>query len=193
MPRKYARHPYYPPNNYDHSNRQSTFSSLTPYIRLPKYLQSEWSYAQYRIPSQSAHISLNAPPSKPPTADVTEEEKCVVGWIEGPVGDSEDPHRPLQTEYQLVALTYTGGWYRLSLPFSTPTSMGSTPSSPTAFSTSPPSVRALSLGRPRSPSETSSVSRTERGKGKEPEKEGKESRACTLREFRRYGRWDGWG
>ena len=117
-----------------------------------------------------------------------------MGWIEGPVGDLEDPHRPPQTEYQLVALTYTGGWYRLSLPFSagTPAAMssgpGTIPSSP-----SPPSIRALSFSRPRSPSEASTVSRTERGKGKEPEKEGKESRACILREFRRYGRWDGWG
>lgn len=178
------------------SNRQSTFSPLTPYLPLPKYFGSEWSYAQYRIPAQSAHISLSASPSKSPTADVTDEEKCVVGWIEGPVGDSEDPNRPPQTEYQLIALTYTGGWYRISLPVST-APQGSSDAIPisTSVSASPPSVRALSFNRPRSPSGSSIVSRTERGKGKERErdKEGKESRDCILREFRRYGRWDGWG
>ncbi|KAJ3521250.1 hypothetical protein NM688_g9039 [Phlebia brevispora] len=57
------------------SNRQSTFSPLTSYLPLPKYFESEWSYAQYRIPAQSAHISLSAPPTKPPTADVTDEER----------------------------------------------------------------------------------------------------------------------
>ncbi|CAL1701415.1 unnamed protein product [Somion occarium] len=86
------------------SNRHSTFSPLTPYIPLPKYFGSEWSYAQYRIPAQTAHISMSASPSKSPTADVVDEEKCVVGWIQGPLDDEEGP-----PEYQLIALTYTGG------------------------------------------------------------------------------------
>lgn len=189
-----------------HRNRQSTFSPLTPYLPLPKYFESEWSYAQYRIPAQSAHISLNAPPARAPTADVTDEDKCVVGWIYGPVteGDDQSPAtgQPVQSEYQLVALTYTGGWYRLSLPATAAAAAvaSSTMSSPgpslTPLSASPPSVRGLAMARPRSPSSSSVVSRTERGKGKEREKERekeKESRECTLREFRRYGRWDGWG
>ncbi|KAK0491000.1 SVP1-like protein 2 [Armillaria novae-zelandiae] len=117
------------------SNRQSSLSPLTNYLPLPKYFESEWSYAQYRIPVQSSHISL----SRSPAANVPDEERCVVGWIEG----SDDPE-----PYQLVALTYTGGWYRLSLPTSEP----------------PPVASG----------------------------EGKEKRDCILREFRRYGRWDGW-
>ncbi|PSR71784.1 hypothetical protein PHLCEN_2v12285 [Hermanssonia centrifuga] len=180
------------------SNRQSTFSPLTPYIPLPKYFDSEWSYAQYRIPAQSAHISLSAPPTKLPTADDVDEEKCVVGWIEGPADDSGEPNRAAPSEYQLIALTYTGGWYRLSLPASNTPMMPSGSPSPKSqpISISPPSVRQLSMQRPRSPTGSSVVtSRTEKGKGKDRErdKEGKESRDCILREFRRYGRWDGWG
>lgn len=148
---------------------------------LPKYLNSEWSYAQYRIPSQSAHISLSAGPSKPPTADVVDEEKCVVGWIQGPVDDSEEPNRPTAQEYQLIALTWTGGWYRLSVPNAGPIAPA-VPGSPT-----------LAGHRPRSSSGSSVLSRPDKGKGREREKDSKESRECILREFRRYGRWDGWG
>jgi len=32
----------------------------------------------------------------------------------------------------------------------------------------------------------------DKAKGKEQEKEKKESRDCVLLEFRRFGRWDGW-
>ncbi|KAK0230799.1 SVP1-like protein 2 [Armillaria fumosa] len=144
------------------SNRQSSFSPLTNYLPLPKYFESEWSYAQYRIPVQSSHISLSS-------TSVSDEERCVVGWIDRPSGDPEP--------YQLVALTYTGGWYRLSLPAL---------NAPTAASESPP------VARQRTPS-VSSVARSEKGKEKEKDKEGKEKRDCILREFRRYGRWDGWG
>ena len=52
-----------------------------------------------------------------------EEEKCAVGWItvSAPGDDRSDV-----VEHQLVALTYTGGWYRLALPSSS--SFGSQPS-----------------------------------------------------------------
>ncbi|KAF8192472.1 hypothetical protein BJ912DRAFT_962082 [Pholiota molesta] len=77
------------------------------------YFESEWSYAQYRIPVQSSHISLSST-SRSAGVDLPEEERCVVGWIEAP---AEDPAAPSNAkEYQLIALTYTGGWYRLSLP-----------------------------------------------------------------------------
>ncbi|KAI0776000.1 WD40-repeat-containing domain protein [Trametes elegans] len=190
------------------SNRQSTFSPLTPFIPLPKYFDSEWSYAQYRIPAQSAHISLSAQPAKPPTADVVDEEKCVVGWIRaGPEYQDQDqdgpPRRAQPTEYQLVALTYTGGWYRLALPSSTasaasgsaasPTSVRpGTPSSRDPLSASPPSVRTLSMSRPRSGSGSSFTARSDKGKEREHEKE-KPGRDCVLLEYRRFGRWDGWG
>ncbi|KAF7301372.1 WD-REPEATS-REGION domain-containing protein [Mycena indigotica] len=149
------------------SNRQSTLSSLTPYIPLPKYFESEWSYAQYRIPSQSAHISLSATSIRSPVSEV-DEERCVVGWIEAPGQESG----PIQ--YQLLALTYAGGWYRLSLPKAAANNHGS-PSKP---------------GHQRTSSGSSSV----KGKGKE-KKDGsqKQSHKCVLEEFRRFGRWDGWG
>ncbi|KAJ3823672.1 SVP1-like protein 2 [Lentinula raphanica] len=164
------------------SNRQSTFSPLAPYIPLPRYFESEWSYAQYRIPTQSSHISLSATTSsRSATEDVPDEERCVVGWIAVPAQAS------MPTEYQLVALTYAGGWYRLSIP-----NTKSHPSSSSSSSSSPP--RGL---HGRSPSISST--RSEQGysrKGKEKEKDkSKDSKAsqCQLQEFRRYGRWDGWG
>ena len=166
---------------------------MSPYISLPKYFDSEWSYAQYRIPAQSAHISLSAPASKLPTEDVIDEEKCVVGWIRGPIADDEDPDQVTATEHQLVALTYTGGWYRLALPTSgTATHVADSAAlSVSPLSASPPSVAALSMHRPRSSSGSSFTSRP--SKGKEREKDAKESRECVLKEYRRYGRWDGWG
>lgn len=177
------------------SNRQSTFSPLTPYLPLPKYFDSEWSYAQYRIPAQSAHISLSAPPSKPSTADVVDEEKCVVGWIQGPVHDDpENAQEEVPREYQMVALTYTGGWYRLSPPTSHAAVLNpSRAMSQTPEPAVPPSVKALSTRRPRSSSGSSYGGRTDKGKEKERDKEGKSARECLLKEFRRYGRWDGWG
>ncbi|KAK0468336.1 WD40-repeat-containing domain protein [Desarmillaria tabescens] len=157
------------------SNRQSSFSPLTNFLPLPKYFESEWSYAQYRIPTQSSHISLSSTSARSPTADVPDEERCVVGWIEG----------------RSVALTYTGGWYRLSLP-----SLGhselSTPTGSSAYHATGSPPKPSSMTRQRTPS-VSSVGRSEKGKEKEKDKEGKEKRDCILREFRRYGRWDGWG
>ncbi|TFK94689.1 hypothetical protein K466DRAFT_509062 [Polyporus arcularius HHB13444] len=187
------------------SNRQSTFSPLTQYLNLPKYFDSEWSYAQYRIPSQSAHISISAQPARSATADVVDEEKCVVGWIQVSAEDQLQSGRSLPFEYQLVALTYTGGWYRLSLPKSSQTATASSPSTPSSYSpapapsvtvqhplsTSPPSVRTMPTQRPRSTSGSSYTTRPD--KGKEREREEKPGRECILREFRRFGRWDGWG
>ena len=170
-------------------NRQSTFSPLKPFVPLPSYFKSEWSYAQYRIPSQSSHISISTSLTRSPNEDVVDEEKCVVGWIQVPLGDREDVQ-----EYQLIALTYTGGWYRVSLPGSkalvasatlSPTAVGPMPASP-------PSIRAMSAARPRSSSGVSFASRPDKGKERERDKEGKE-RDCVLQEFRRFGRWDGWG
>lgn len=176
-------------------NRQSTFSPLKPFVPLPSYFKSEWSYAQYRIPSQSAHISLSAGPSKPPTADVVDEEKCVVGWIQAPSDDFDDSQGEPPMEHQLVALTYTGGWYRLSLP--KPSASTVTPSrtaisaAGTVVSGSPP--RPASIPRPRSSSGSSFAGRLDKGKDVDREKEGGASHECILREFRRFGRWDGWG
>ncbi|KAF5387919.1 hypothetical protein D9615_000319 [Tricholomella constricta] len=171
------------------SNRQSAFSPLTPFLPLPKYFESEWSYAQYRIPVQSSHITLSAPSSRSPTADVLDEERCVVGWIEAPSPSISDHGNT--TEYQLIALTYAGGWYRLSLPNqgNLPTHV-STSSASIPISGSPP--RSGSMARPRTSSGPSVLGR-DKGKEKEQEKEGKESRECVLQEFRRFGRWDGWG
>jgi len=210
-------------------NRQSTFSPLSGYLH--KYFSSEWSYARYRLPTSSTHISLHSVQSTEPSdSDIAEEEKCVVAWVEVPVpvpsptpppptspklkaqSPSLTPVEPqTRMEHQLVALTYSGGWYRLSIPSSSATvpipNLSSSP--PAAGSVLGGTALSSSPGRPglsphmspgRSPSRASvhSVSSSRPDKGKERERDsGKEkeapSRQCVLEEFRRYGRWDGWG
>ncbi|KAK7049625.1 Phosphatidylinositol 3,5-bisphosphate-binding protein [Paramarasmius palmivorus] len=161
------------------SNRQSSLSQLAPYLPLPKYFESEWSYAQYRIPMQSSHISLSST-TRSPTEDVPDEERCVVGWIQVPVEDGPEG----AVEHQLVALTYVGGWYRLSLPNAATTSSSSSgrPTSPTSPSKAMSSRSSVTTSKPQ----------RSKDKGKEKEKDSKASQ-CVLQEYRRFGRWDGWG
>lgn len=161
-------------------NRHSSLSPLTPFLPLPKYFDSEWSYAQYRIPTQAAHISLSTTSIRSPQTDLAADEKCVVGWITIDPDDSGAP-----SEFQLVVLTYSGGWYRLALP-----SNGTQPTQATAGT--PPRSPTASRQRTSSISSVTSLS-TERGKGKEREKDKKGSRELVLQEYRKYGRWDGWG
>ena len=168
-------------------NRQSTFSPLTPFIPLPKYFESEWSYAQYRIPVQSSHISISGT-SRSHMAYVPDEERCVVGWVEVPSESGPSPQGPMV--WGIIALTYAGGWYRLSLPAHATSSQSSTPAISSPLSSSPPRLGPLSQPRTSSPS---SVVGRDKGKEKERDRERKDSRECILREFRRFGRWDGWG
>lgn len=132
---------------------------------------------------QTSHISISAS-SRSATADAPDEERCVVGWVEAP---SDSNSNRSNTEYQLIALTYTGGWYRLSLPSH---GVSSPAPSSTTLSGSPPKLS--SIARKRTSSGASVIGRAEKGKEKEREKDGKESTDCVLQEFRRFGRWDGW-
>ena len=123
-----------------------------------------------------------------------------MGWIQA----AADENDPTHLEYQLVALTYTGGWYRLKLPVDSG-SQGSSPGdslpgSPRSgggpLPASPPGFKggiAIRGIQPRH--RTSSVSSMRTDKGKERERgdgEAKPSRKCTLEEYRKFGRWDGW-
>ncbi|KAL0582027.1 Phosphatidylinositol 3,5-bisphosphate-binding protein [Marasmius crinis-equi] len=164
------------------SNRQSSISQLAPYLPIPKYFESEWSYAQYRIPMQSSHISLTST-TRSPTEDVPDEERCVVGWVSVPVDDRPDG----ATEPQLIALTYVGGWYRLALPKSASSSSASSEGGRSSKSPLPQHMSSRS-------SVTSTAKQQRSGKGKEKERE-KDPKTiqCTLEEYRRFGRWDGWG
>ena len=178
-------------------NRQSKLSSLTSFIPIPKYFESEWSYAQFRVPTQSAHISLTQQAAaRDANPDLAEEEKCTVGWIEAPT----DPHStaaaatatPPAPVYQLIALTYTGGWYRLALPSKKPSSAPAGTAQTNISSSGP--VRS---GRARSSSGSSVTGggRVDKGKGissRDSDRKGG-GRDCTLMEFRRFGSWDGWG
>ena len=117
-----------------------------------------------------------------------------------------DESDPTHLEPQLVALTYTGGWYRLRLPgdsgshASSPGETGSLPGSPKlgarSLQVSPPPIKGGVGNKDNLPRHrTSSVSSMRTDKGKEKEKgdvEAKPSRKCTLEEYRKFGRWDGW-
>ena len=237
-------------------NRQSFFSPLTPFVRLPKLFNSEWSYAQYRLPAQppSSNLAALSTQATDPTADRVDEERCTVAWIEVPSttptlpspspisptnpgkvtrSTSSHPVKPIATppgptpatEYQLVALTYSGGWYRLSLPpaAGTATPGESRPGTPTGgrpggstLSSSPKDASVLSGMGWRGKGTEAAGKGVDKGKGKEkeepegkgkgkeepegkgkgkadPEVKEKQSRQCVLEEFRRFGRWDGWG
>jgi len=113
----------------------------------------------------------------------------MVGWIEAP-SDRCEPGCEPPMEYQLIALTYSGGWYRLSLPQRT-SNVYLPSASGTPLSSSPP--KAPPPFRPRTSSVSSIASRTEKGKERERDKDRKDNRELVLQEYRKYGRWDGWG
>ncbi|KZT43042.1 hypothetical protein SISSUDRAFT_1040936 [Sistotremastrum suecicum HHB10207 ss-3] len=179
------------------SNRTSSFSPLSPFIKLPKYFASQWSYAHYRLPAASSHIMLSSSPKSRDESDAGEEEKCIVTWIEVPsetldlpgVGKGKGKALESKPEYQLIALTYSGGWYRLALPSASAQSAQSDLKNQGAS----PRIPSSPLGR----SSPVAISRPASVKGKEKEDEfdqdSHSERRCTLQEFRRFGRWDGWG
>lgn len=175
-------------------NRQSSLSPLTPFLSLPRYFDSEWSYAQYRIPTQTSHIALNAGPN---FSDVVDDERCVVAWIKVSTQPATgSPATVPESEYQLIALTYSGGWYRLGLPNSAQAQAGKAGASSKGTSSAASHVgRSSPLAMHRSSSGSSVTGRTraDKGKDKETDREGKDGHECSLLEFRRYGRWDGWG
>lgn len=114
--------------------RQKQFALLKPY--LPKYFSSEWSHSQFRLPppaptasrlpfSLSAAASANS--AGPPTV---EDDVCLCIWVDHidtmtpgqdiPGGSSkgkgvQDIQERNSPEPQIVALTRSGGWYRISL------------------------------------------------------------------------------
>jgi WD repeat-containing protein 45 len=102
---------------------------------------------------------------------------------------------PSQTapDYQLIALTFTGGWYRLSLPKVGSSSKQSSGSFSTGLASGSPPKSSLGY-HTRSVSGSSTTGRLDKGKEKEKDREEKkDSRNCILQEYRRFGRWDGWG
>ena len=125
---------------------------------------------------QSSHISLSANPAvESPVVDPPDEERCVVGWIQ--YRRAQDGNQKPASQYQLIALTPADGIDLFK---------GS------GTSSSPP--KHLFTSRTQTSSGSSFSGRTDKGKEKETDKETRGSRTdCVLEEFRRYGRWDGWG
>jgi WD repeat-containing protein 45 len=233
------------------SNRLSALRQVAAFVPGTNYLNSEWSYAQYRLPTPSAHQAHSlSTTNRLGTAhpDAGDEERWTVGWItlapdttpqsspaKGPIGlpsihkgkgranqpgsplrgaaerpsplspsfKSSRPRvkQPTQPEYQLIALTFTGGWYRLSLPHpNEPADRAGTPEpyqgkkrpnprpgeskTPTERSGSP-QLAAKRLGDQRKHGDAS--------KRRSSDAQVADTSRCHLEEFRRFGRWDGWG
>lgn len=218
---------------------------------MSKYIQSEWSYAQYSLPRPPAHVALSTTSSASRMGSVNpdagEEERCVVAWVQVP-GFQPSPSSPPQPslplssvassspkgkgkareldstsdrerrrstlvsqgpsspppkketltasgatvtppQYQLIALTYSGSWYRLSLPGSTsPGVTGDLRNSPKS---------SKSAGTPTRASTPTGYKGSLREEGKQRRASGEVksnvSSSLRLEEFRRFGRFDGWG
>ena len=120
-----------------------------------------------------------APPADPPVSS----SSVPGGKGKGKATAGPSTVSGAELEWQLVALTYAGGWYRLALPRARAGDADDTSS-----------VRSGGSVR-------SGASWTGGGKGKgragsstdEGEKRKKQSRECVLLEYRRFGSWDGWG
>jgi len=216
---------------------------------MSKYIQSEWSYAQYSLPRPAAHVALSTTSSASRMGtvnpDAGEEERCVVAWVQV-AGSQPSPASPPQPslplssvassspkgkgkardlestsdrerrrsarvsqgpssppskreipaasnptvtapEYQLIALTYSGCWYRLSLP-------GSSSSGSKGDLRNPPKS-SKSVGTPSRASTPTGRkgSLREEAKQRRASGEANVSTSLHLEEFRRFGRFDGWG
>ncbi|EJU06405.1 hypothetical protein DACRYDRAFT_73851 [Dacryopinax primogenitus] len=92
-------------------NQRSALAPLSAVLPLPKYFQSEWSYATFRLPQPATHTDLGTLtlPDEP-------ELRCTCAWVEVPAMDERGRPREDQVDHNLVALTWAGGWYRLGLP-----------------------------------------------------------------------------
>ena len=100
-------------------------------------------------------------------------------------------------EYQLVALTFTGGWYRLSLPNNETKDRAGTPEpyQGPSKSSQPTARRSDNQRRTDSP-QLGGSRRSSEQKRASPRRNSDaqdDNGKCQLEEFRRFGRWDGWG
>ncbi|KAG9053176.1 hypothetical protein FS842_008557 [Serendipita sp. 407] len=192
------------------------------------YLSSEWSYAQYRLPTPPAHVAHSLSQTNRlgiAHPDAGDDEKWTVGWIEVPPKPTSpvrnksplpstrgvplspsrsnrqgayrpssplSPQAPPEPEYQLVALTYTGGWYRLSLPrFTEPSERSGTPE---PYQGQGRNNQGRTSAVPMdSSSQRSSDSKTSTSRRRNSDAQKMDSTSCQVEEFRRFGRWDGWG
>ncbi|KAM0793151.1 hypothetical protein ACM66B_000626 [Microbotryomycetes sp. NB124-2] len=115
------------------SSRQRQLDMLKPY--LPKYFSSEWSHSQFRLPASGpAPSKLPNFGSLSPTGEFgtgkgsstamsIEDDVCVCEWIKVDKSMGLDDVRAGASsqdkddacDYQIVAITRSGGWFRIKL------------------------------------------------------------------------------
>lgn len=110
--------------------RQKQFNILKPF--LPKYFSSEWSHSQFRLPAPApppsrlpfSHSSTVAEGLGGRSTPTVEDDVCRCAWIEYEVevpptttakGKDRVGAPVTRIEAQIIALTNSGGWYRISL------------------------------------------------------------------------------
>lgn len=106
---------------------------------LPRYFSSEWSHSQFRLPPPAvplaqgpSFLASTSGDAPPPTV---EDDICICTWIDadpspvtptpiashalrkGKARAAPEPLRPppVPGPMQLVAITQSGGWYRLAI------------------------------------------------------------------------------
>ncbi|KAK4054825.1 Phosphatidylinositol 3,5-bisphosphate-binding protein [Microbotryomycetes sp. JL201] len=105
------------------SSRQRQLDLLKPY--LPKYFSSEWSHSQFRLPAPApspsklpnfASLSPTDLGKSSASASSVEDDVCMCEWIkiDRPLDSSRRPDSD-GDEFQIIAVTRSGGWFRIKL------------------------------------------------------------------------------
>ncbi|PVF96264.1 hypothetical protein CPB86DRAFT_775869 [Serendipita vermifera] len=164
------------------------------WITMPPDITPQSSPKKGPIPLPSVHAQGKARPESSSLSSYRQSPRS-------PTSPTRQIARPLpEPEYQLVALTFTGGWYRLSSPGKDLRDGSEVEDayrkSSQARAANRRSDGASSVGRTSSPEPGKKRQTEHLRQGESSSRRNSDSQdtsKCQLEEFRRFGRWDGWG
>lgn len=117
-----------PADDLNRNARQKQFNILKPF--LPRYFSSEWSHSQFRLPAPAlppsrlpfSHSSTSPEGPGGRSTPTVEDDVCRCAWIDYEVSTTKSTKGKerlvppeSRVEAQIIALTNSGGWYRISL------------------------------------------------------------------------------